>query len=246
MVDTHCHLSKEYYEDIDEVVNRMNGIMIVSGCNDETNKEVLDLVNKYDNVYGTLGFHPTEIDNLKSSSLKFIEENLDNPKIVAIGEIGLDYYWVKDNKKAQQELFIKQINLANKYNLPIVIHSREANLDTFNIIKNNSKTKKVIHCYSYSLESAYEFIKLGVMLGIGGSLTFKNANKLKKVVENIDLRYLLLETDSPYMTPVPFRGEKNEPANVLYVAKEIALIKGIDVDCVLNKTSENAKKTFNL
>ena len=246
MIDTHCHLSKEYYDNIDEIVSSMEGIMIVSGCNDETNKEVIDLVNKYDNVYGTLGFHPTEINNLNTKSLKFIEDNLNNPKIVAIGEIGLDYYWVNDNKQDQQSLFIKQIKLANKYNLPIVIHSREAILDTYNIIKKYSKTKKVLHCYSSSLEMAYEFIKLDTLLGIGGVITFKNAEKLKRVVENIDLKYLLLETDSPYMSPHPFRGTQNKPSNVKYVAMKIAEIKGVSLDCVLKTTTENAIKTFDL
>lgn len=246
MIDTHCHISKEYYDNIDKIVNNMDGIMIVSGCNDETNREVLELINTYDNVYGTLGIHPEDVNKMTDTSLKFIEDNLDNPKIVAIGEIGLDYYWVKDNKEQQKQLFIEQIKLANKYNLPIVIHSRDAIEDTYKIIKEYSKTKKVLHCYSSSLEMAYEFIKLDTVLGIGGVVTFKNSNKLKQVVEKIDLKYLVLETDSPYMSPTPFRGKINEPKNVLYVAEKIAGIKDISLDSVISTTTENAISIFGL
>lgn len=246
MFDTHCHLSKEYYDDIDLIVDNMDGYMIVSGCNMETNKEVLDLVKRYDKVYGTLGIHPTESSDFKEENLKFIEQNLSNPKIVAIGEIGLDYYWEKNKKELQREWFIKQIQLANKYNLPIVIHSREATNDSYQILKQYSKTKKVLHCYSSSLEMAYEFIKLDTMLGIGGVLTFKNSEKLKNVVEKIDIKHLLLETDSPYMSPVPFRGKTNQPSNVKYVAEKIAEIKGISFEEVIRITTANAIERFDL
>ena len=246
MIDTHCHLSKEYYDDLDLIVDNMNGYMIVSGCNMKTNKEVLDLIKKYDKVYGTLGLHPTENEDFNDKNLKFIEQNLKNPKILAIGEIGLDYYWEKDKKNLQKEWFIKQIELANKYNLPIVIHSREATNDTYQILKKYSKTKKVLHCYSSSLEMAYEFIKLDTMLGIGGVVTFKNSEKLKNIVKAIDLKYLLLETDSPYMSPVPLRGKTNQPCNVKYVAEKISEIKNISVEEVIKATTENAIERFDL
>ncbi|MEG0025648.1 MAG: TatD family hydrolase [Bacilli bacterium] len=246
LIDTHCHLSKNYYTDIAAVVAAMNGIIIVSGVNDETNREVMELVSSFDNVYGTLGIHPTEMDKLTDYSLKFIEDNLENAKIVAIGEIGLDYRYISDNKGLQQDLFIKQINLANRYNKPIVIHNREATLDVYEILKKFSKTKKLLHCYSSSLEMAYEFVSLGVMFGIGGSVTFKNAKKLIRVVRGIDLKYLLLETDSPYMTPSIFKGKQNEPCNVKYVANTIAEIKGIPIDCVVNTTSRNAIDFFDI
>ena len=167
LIDTHCHLSFDDYENLEEIIENMNGIMIASGCSDKTNKEVLELVEKYPNVYGTLGIHPEEINNLTSDSFKIIEDNINNPKIVAIGEIGLDYYWVRDNKEAQKQLFIKQLDLAKKYNKPVVIHSRESIQDTYNILKQYN-LKGSIHCFSSSLEMAREFIKLGYKIGIGG------------------------------------------------------------------------------
>lgn len=247
MIDTHCHLSKKDYDNLEEIIERMNGnIMIVSGTNDETNKEVIELINKYPNIYGVIGIHPEEANNYTLQSLKFIEENINNPKIVGIGEIGLDYYWVKDNKDKQIDLFVKQIELANKYNKTIVIHSRDAINDTYNILKEHLKTKAVMHCYSSSLEMAKKFIDLGIKLGIGGVLTFKNSKTLKEVVENIDIKNILLETDSPYLTPEPYRGKKNEPYNILYVAKKIAELKNMELEEVLEITSRNSIEQFGI
>lgn len=243
MIDTHCHVFKEYYNNIDEVINRMgNNIIIISGTNDQDNKEVIELCNKYPNVYGTIGIHPTEID---SNDLDFIEKNLNNKKIVGIGEIGLDYYWNKDNKQKQKEMFIKQLDLALKYNKPVVIHSRDATFDTYEILKNYLNLKKDIHCYSGSLEMAKNFIKINCRLGIGGVLTFKNS-KLKDVIKEIDLKYLMLETDSPFLTPEPYRGKQNEPYNIIYVAKTLSEIKGISLSDVLEQTTLNAIDQFNL
>lgn len=246
LIDTHCHLFKEDYENLDEIINNMPGIMITAGTNDETNLEVIELVSKYPNVYGVLGIHPEEVDNVTDKSFKIIEENLENPKIVGIGEVGLDYYWVKDNKEKQQELFIKQLDLASKYNKPVVIHSRESINDTYNILSNYKGLKKILHCYSSSLEMAYEFIKIGCIFGIGGTLTFKNNKKLQEIVSKLDLSNFVLETDSPYLTPEPFRGHKNEPKNVLYVAEKISEIKNIDVEKTLEITSKTAFAQFDL
>ena len=247
MIDTHSHIFKEDYDNIDEVINNMkDNIIIVSGTNDETNKEVLDLVSKYDNVYGTLGIHPSEIDTISDDSFNIIENNINNKKIIGIGEVGLDYYWVKDNKDSQKELFIKQIELAKKYNKAVVVHSRDSIEDTYDIVKEYNEVKFIIHCFSSSLEMANKFIKLGCKLGIGGVLTFKNSKKLKEVVENIDISYLLLETDSPYLTPEPYRGKKNEPYNIIYVAEEIAKIKNISLEEVLKITTKNAISQFDL
>lgn len=247
MIDTHSHIFKEDYDNIDEVINNMkDNIIIVSGTNDETNKEVLDLVSKYDNVYGTLGIHPSEIDTISDDSFNIIENNINNKKIIGIGEVGLDYYWVKDNKDKQKELFIKQIELAKKYNKAVVVHSRDSIEDTYDIVKEYNEVKFIIHCFSSSLEMANKFIKLGCKLGIGGVLTFKNSKKLKEVVENIDISYLLLETDSPYLTPEPYRGKKNEPYNIIYVAEEIAKIKNISLEEVLKITTKNAISQFDL
>lgn len=247
MIDTHCHLEKKDYANIEEIIKKMeNNIMVVSGHDDEANKEVLELVEKYPNIYGTIGIHPEDIDKITDQSFKLIEDNINNPKIVGIGEIGLDYYCNKENKQQQQDIFIKQIELANIYHKPIVIHSRDAVSETYNILKKYLKTKAVIHCYSSSLEMAYKFINLDIKLGIGGVLTFKNSIVLKEVVKNIDLKYLLLETDSPYLTPEPYRGKKNEPYNIIYVAEKIADIKGLSVEEVLEATTNNAFEQFDL
>ena len=248
MIDTHCHIFKEYYEDILEVINNMgNNIIIVSGTNDRDNLEVIELCNKFPNVYGTLGIHPTEISKITDKGFDIIESNMSNPKIVGIGEIGLDYYWEDNNKELQKEIFIKQINLARKYNKPIVVHTRDSINDTYEILKEYAKDIKVdIHCFSSSLEMANKFIKLGCKLGIGGVLTFKNNVKLKEVIKQIDLENIMLETDSPFLTPEPLRGKKNEPYNVYYVAKCIAEIKGINIEQVLEATSKTAISQFDL
>ena len=241
LIDTHCHLEKKEYDDLDSIIKNMDGYMIASGYNDETNLEVIELINKYDNVYGVIGIHPEEVDNIT----RIIEDNINNPKIVGIGEIGLDYYYVKDNKDKQIDLFKKQIELAEKYNKPIVVHSRDAANDTYNILK-NIKVKCDIHCFSYSYEMAKEFVKLGFRLGIGGVLTFKNSKNLKEIVDKLDIDSFLLETDSPYLSPEPFRGKKNNPSNVLYVAKKIAEIKGMNVNEVINILNRNAVEQFDL
>ena len=248
MIDTHCHLSLKD-KNLDDVIKKMNNdIIIVSGADHESNKEVITLCNKYPNVYGTIGLHPDEADTYKQEYLDFVEKNITNKKIVGIGEIGLDYYYTKDNKDKQIKLFEQQINIALKYNKPIVVHSREAANDTYEIMKKNNteKIKSVIHCYSYSVEMAYKFIKLGSMLGIGGVVTFKNGTKLKEVVKEIDLNNLLLETDSPYLAPEPFRGTRNEPYNIIFVAREIAKIKNISEEEVLKQTTLNAVLQFDL
>ncbi|HIS91260.1 MAG TPA: TatD family hydrolase [Candidatus Faecisoma merdavium] len=239
MVDTHCHITSEYYDNILEVISKMkDNIIIVSGTNKEDIKEVISLCN-YKNIYGTIGIYPTE-----ELDLKIIEDNINNKKIVGIGEIGLDYH-LEHNKEEQKNKFIKQLDLARKYNKTVVIHTRDAIQDTYDILKNYKDLKKVIHCYSGSLEMAKEFIKIGCRLGIGGVLTFKNS-KLKDVVKEIDLKYLLLETDSPFLAPEPLRGTKNEPYNVIYVAKKIAEIKNISLEEVLDITTLNAKDQFDL
>lgn len=248
MIDTHCHLDIDDYDDVEKVISNMNGnIMVASGCNMKTNMRVLELTEKYSNIFGTIGIHPDEISSNIEEDLEFIEMCLNNPKIVGVGEIGLDYYWNKDNKNEQKSAFIKQIRLAKKYNKPIVIHSREAAEDTYNILRDNlGNTKAILHCYSSSLEMAKKFKQLGIKFGIGGVLTFKNSSKLQDIVKELDLNDLVLETDSPYLTPEPYRGKRNEPFNVIYVAKKIAEIKNISVEEVLEITSQNAVAQFDL
>lgn len=241
IIDTHCHL--DAYLNIEEIINDFDGIMITSGYDDNSNLKVLELVNKYPNVYGTLGIHPEEANN--DYNLNIILDNIDNDKIVAIGEIGLDYHYIKDNKEKQQELFIKQLDIATKYNKPVVVHSREAISDTYDILSRYN-LKGTIHCFSSTTEMALKFIDLGYKIGVGGVLTFKNGKKLQEVVNNIDIEDILLETDSPYISPEPFRGRENKPKNVYYVAMKLAELKGSNVNEIISKTSTNAKKVFNL
>ncbi len=246
MIDTHCHIFKEYYEDVEEIVNNFDGYMIVAGVDDKSNLEVIDLVDKYSNVYGVIGIQPEEVCNITSNSYNIIEDNVNHDKIIGIGEIGLDYYWTDDTKQIQLDVFEKMLQIADKYNKPVVIHSREAIHDTFELLKKYPRVRAIMHCYSSSVEMAKEFIKIGALLGIGGVLTFKNSKKLVEVVENIPIEFLVLETDSPYLTPEPYRGKQNVPNNILLVAKKIAEIKNISVEEVLRITTDNAKKIFNL
>lgn len=241
LIDTHCHL--DTYENIDDILKGFDGIMITSGYDDKSNLKVLEIVNKYPNVYGTLGIHPEEASG--SYDLNIILENINNNKIVAIGEIGLDYHYTNENIKEQKDLLEKQLDIAKKYNKPVIIHSRDAMQDTYDILSKYS-LKGVIHCFSGSTEMALKFIKIGYKIGVGGVLTFKNGKKLREVVSNISLSDILLETDSPYITPEPFRGRINEPKNVYYVALKLAQLKNIKIDKVIEKTNMNAVKMFKI
>lgn len=246
-IENHAHLFKEYYENIDKIIeNAINNhikYIIVSGCNYQTNREVLELIKKYDIVYGTLGYHPTEIEELSDSQLKIIEENIDNPKIVAIGEIGLDYHYENTNRDFQKEVLIKQLKIADKYQKPVIIHSRDCINETYNILKDYS-LKGLIHCYSGSLEMAHKFIESGYHLGIGGVCTYTNAKNIVEVIKGINLHNILLETDSPYLTPVPYRGEKNEPKYIPIIASKIAEIKNISLKEVEEVTTKESISLF--
>lgn len=176
-----------------------------------------------------------------------MEQLLAREKMVAVGEIGLDYYWDKENRDLQKMWFIRQLELARQLDLPVIIHSREAAADTMEIMKQHAKgLDGVIHCFSYSPEQAKEYVKMGFYLGIGGVVTFKNAKKLKEVVQEIPLEALVLETDSPYLAPVPHRGKRNNSQNLVYVAEEIAALKGVSYEEVVRQTTENAKKLYRL
>lgn len=247
IIDTHCHLDPKEYSNLEEVIKRMkNNIMITSGTDLESSLNVINLCNKYENVYGTIGYHPTELENYSQQNMNIIESNLNNPKVVGIGEIGLDYHYGKENKDIQIQVFKYQLDLARKYNMPVVIHSRDALEDTLNIIKQYKDLKITMHCFSYSKEIAKELIKMNVKIGIGGVLTFKNSIKLKEIVKEIDLKNVLLETDSPYLTPEPYRGKQNEPIYVKYVAQEIAKLKQISEEEVEKITTSNAISQFDL
>ena len=246
MIDTHAHILSEFYDDIDELIEELKSkdIIKVINCADsiETSKEVLNIYNKYEGyLLPAVGIHPENIDN---SNLKTIENIIKEHKVFAIGEIGLDYHYNDENKDEQKEYFIKQLDLALKYDLPVIIHIREAMQECFDILKTR-KNKGIIHCFSGSVEMAREYIKLGYKLGIGGVLTFKNS-KLYEVIEKIDLKDIVLETDSPFLSPEPYRGKKNKPCNVLYVAKRIAEIKNISLEEVINTTTTTAKQIFDI
>ena len=246
-IDTHAHLFKEYYDNIDMIIDKCkkSGVnkIIISGCDMTSNMEVLELINKYDIVYGTIGFHPTELNDFKDEYFDILENNINNEKIVGIGEIGLDYHYDNTDKNRQIYVFRKQLDIAKKYNKPIVVHSRDSIGDTYNILKEYN-LKGSIHCFSGSVEMARLFTKLGYKLGIGGIITYKNAKTIKEVVKDIDLSYLLLETDSPYLTPEPYRKDKNDSSYIPLIAKEIANIKNIDITDVYRTTSDNSMAIF--
>lgn len=248
LIDTHCHIFNEYYDDIEELVDEMHdGIIIVSGDNKDSNKEVLELCQKYYNVYGTVGYHPEFAKTTSLHDLDVLETYLNYDKIVGVGEIGLDYHYNKDDKQEQIDLFKKQIFLAQKYKKPIVVHSRDAAEDTYDILSENLNGNKcIMHCYSYSVQMAYKFKKLGIKFGVGGTLTFKNNRKTVEVVSDLNLTDFVLETDSPFLTPEPYRGKNNRPYYVSIVAKKIAELKNTSYDKVVEATSQTAKSVFDL
>ena len=207
----------------------------------------MSLVEKYPPVYGMLGVHPTEVKDWSDDLIYKIKEYSKHPKIIAIGEIGLDYYWDKSFNDLQKEVFIKQIKLANELNLPISIHDREAHKDTYDILKEHNKNSEIVmHCFSGSVEFMRECIKEGWYIALGGVVTFKNAVKMKDVAIEVPLDRLLLETDAPYLTPVPYRGKENQPAYVKFVAEEIAKLRETTFEEINNATMENTKRVFGI
>lgn len=245
-IDTHCHLNHQDYNNIDEIVqtNIKHHVetIIISSSTPEDIKETLELSELYSNIYASLGYHPESVDRVDESELKYLQSQLMHDKVVAIGEIGLDYHYTKENKEQQKELFRKQLALAQEYHLPVVIHSRDATEDTINILKEFQLTG-IIHCFSGSLEIAKQYISMGYYLGIGGVITFKN-NHLAEVVKEIPLEKIVLETDSPYLSPEPFRGKKNSSKNIPIIAQQIATIKEIPINEVETKTTITARQIF--
>lgn len=255
MIDTHAHINMDCYKDrFDELLEdiKSSGVekVIIPGVIPSDFAGIADMAEKYDMLYGAVGVHPSELKDLPSDWLQQVEKFISRKKIVAIGEIGLDYYWDKEeeNHNFQKDVFIQQIELAKKYKLPVLIHDREAHGDCFDILSNliNGEIPVIMHCFSGSAEFAKQCLKQGWYLALGGVITFKNAKKMKEVAKLIPLDKLLLETDSPYLTPVPHRGEENSPAYVRFVAEEIASIKGISFEEVDRATTQNAYKIFNL
>ena len=247
-VDTHCHLSNEDYKNIEEVLkeNRQAGVssIIISGCTKESISESLEYAKKYSDVFATIGYHPSEADIIIDSDLSFLEEQLCLDKVVGLGEIGLDYHYGKENREKQISLFEKQLAIAEKHHLPVVIHSRDATFDTIDCLKKYS-VSGVIHCFSGSLETAKEYIKMGFFLGIGGVITFKNSN-LADTVTKIPLDSIVLETDSPYLTPHPYRGTTNEPKYIDLIADFICEELHISKSQLEKITNRNISTIFDI
>ena len=246
-IDTHCHMIKEYYDDIDKYISNCidNNVkkIIVNATDKKSCLEVLELIKKYDIVYGALGFHPTELDEVIDSDFDWLDSVINNDKIVAVGEIGLDYHYDNTDKEKQICIFKRQLDIAKKYNKPVIVHTRDSIQDTFDILKYYN-VKGVIHCYSGSLEMAKEFTKKGFLIGIGGICSFKNASNIINVIKNVDLEYIVLETDSPYLTPEPYRKLKNESMYIPLISKKISDIKNINEEFVMKATTENAHRIF--
>lgn len=252
-IDTHVHLNADQYEeDVEEVITRAldAGVttMIVVGFDRKTINKAMELTKRHSFIYVVIGWHPVDAIDFTAEDLDWIESLATHPKVVGIGETGLDYHWDKSPKDIQQEVFRKQIQLAKKVNLPIIIHNRDATADIVRILKeeNAGEVGGIMHCFSGSVETAKECIAMNFMISLGGPVTFKNARTPKEVATEIPLEKLLIETDAPYLTPHPYRGKRNEPAYVVLVAQEIAALKKISVEEVAKVTTLNARTLFGI
>jgi TatD DNase family protein len=246
--DTHCHIYNEYYDNnVEQVYEKMKlanvDRIINNGCDSASNNEVLELLGKYSWMYGALGIHPESADSYTDEDLRFIEEHINDERVVAVGEIGLDYHYDNTDKEKQYDVLKRQLDIAIKHNKPIIFHSRDAIGDTYNILK-EYKLRGSIHCYSGSVEMAREFTKFGYMIGVGGVVTYKNGRVLKEVVKDTDLSYILLETDAPYLCPEPYRGMKNDSSYIPELAKVIAELKDISIAEVSSVTTDNVERLF--
>lgn len=250
--DTHAHYDDEQFDhDRHELLTGMKehgvGLIVNVSAEMASWERTIALTQEYPFIYGTIGVHPDEIGDLNEESFERMKGLLSIDKIVAVGEIGLDYYWDNQPRDVQKQWFIRQLLMAREQNLPVVIHSRDAAEDTLRIMKEYaSDLPAIIHCFSYSRELAKEYVKMGYYIGIGGVVTFKNARKLKAVAEETPIEHILLETDCPYLAPVPNRGKRNSSANLIYVVEEIARLKGMSAEDVISITEINAKKFYRL
>ncbi len=251
--DSHAHYDDHAYDgDREEILPALArdgvGTVVNVGASLEGTRRTVELIRKYPFMYGAAGVHPDEVGELNEETFAWLREQCLQKKIVAVGEIGLDYYWDKESHEVQKKWFVRQLKLAKELSLPVIVHSREAAADTMEILKQeySPQTPAVIHCYSYSPELAREYVKMGYYLGIGGVVTFKNAKKLKEVVLETPLERILLETDCPYLAPEPYRGKRNDSRNLTYVAKAVADIKGLTPEAVLEATEKNAGTFYRL
>ena len=250
LFDSHAHYNDEKFEeDREEILKEIyrSGVtkLVNAGYSLESSKSTIQIANSHDFIYSTVGISPNDIADYKKEDLKEIENLAKSPKVVAIGEIGLDYYWNKENKDLQKEVFISQIEIANKLNLPIVIHTREAVYDTLEILKNNNCNKKgIFHCCPFNVDLVREGLKLGFYISFAGPTTFKNSKNAPEIIKMVPLDKMLIETDSPYISPEPFRGKRKDSRNVQYIAQKIAEVKQIPLEEVAKATYNNAEKIF--
>ena len=252
MIDSHAHLDEERFdEDRDELIKSLkeNGVSYVINPSSDmaTSRRVVELSNKYENIFAAVGIHPHDAETFKEGDLDELRELSKNEKVVAIGEIGLDYYYDNSPREIQKEVFRKQLQLSHELDLPVIIHTREAMGDTYDILKEfEGKVRGVIHCYTGSIEMAENFMKMGFYISIAGPVTFKNAVNVREMAKEIPLERLLIETDSPYLAPVPNRGKRNDPTNVRYVADMLSNLKEIQIDKIIENSRENTVKLFSL
>ena len=251
LIDTHAHLYEPDYEkDFDAFANelRQNGVeaVVCVGCEIATSKRTLEIAHKYPFIFAEVGFHPCDVGEITDDDWEKMKEMIADPRVVAVGEIGLDYHWDNVPRDIQKKWFIRQLDYANEIDLPVVIHSRKATQDLIEILKEHTPKKGVLHCFSESKETLKEIVKLGLSISMGGVVTFKNARKAVECIEVVPLDRLMLETDCPYLTPEPFRGKLNRPDYTIYTAEKIAEIRGMTTEEIIEITNKNAKEMFGL
>ncbi len=249
--DTHAHydsgaFNADRFDILGSMPDAKVGLIVNPGCDLESSKTAIGLAERFNFVYAAVGWHPEDMDKLTDKAFAELERLAEHPKCLAIGEIGLDYYWDDTHKAEQKELFKKQIELAIRLNKPVIVHDREAHGDSLEIVRDFSELRGVFHCFSGSVEMASELLKRGWYLGFDGPITYKNARKAIEVLEFCPLDKIVIETDSPYLTPVPNRGKRNDSRQLEFVVNKIAEIKGINADEVENITFENGKKLFGI
>lgn len=249
--DTHAHYDDpQFDEDRDSLLNSMEslgvGTIVNAAADPEGWEQIVELTGKYPHVYGMVGTHPDEVGKMNDHEIARMTKLLELPKMVAVGEIGLDYHWNVESIDVQKQWFVRQLDLARQLNLPVNIHSRDATEDTLEIMREYQDLSGIIHCFSGSREIAKEYVKMGFFIGVGGVVTFKNGKKLRRVVESTPLEYLVLETDCPYLAPEPNRGKRNHSDYIRYVAEAIAHIKEISLEEVITQTEKNAKRLYGI
>lgn len=248
--DSHAHYDDaRFQDDLENLLAALpeQGVVGVISCgvNEETSRFAAHLAAIYGYIYAAAGFHPLNLEDVPENPTAILRELLKNPKTVAVGEIGLDYFYEKESRDAQLRLFEQQLQVANECNLPVIVHDREAHEDTLRLLK-QYKLRGVVHCFSGSVEMAKEVLKLGMYIGLGGAVTFKNAVKPVEVAKIVPQERLLVETDAPYMTPVPFRGKRCDSSHIAYTAERLAEIRGEDAQALLDYTAENAQRLFGI